>query len=325
MDGKEITDSKQSKMSPGTVPEVRTPPVKAKATGPLSMVTIFGSSLSVILLILSIVFGDGMSLYATILLSSLSTLIGISNKYELQLPTHGGANDEKSVIVRYPNGSYLVVHCDEKVARELFFAPEEVHYLVTNDAVYRLISLLGTLMLMLGVIALGNAQLELQFAWAGAYITLNIAHWIAAALPKRKHWDLSCYNVKEEGIQGGPENKNFTQALGKVILVTKQIEWLETEDVPPRMGVWGSWADHMFADARAHSWVEGRLQKPAFRSTEGVVWTAPEGWDPKQVWDTLKRDDKRRKEEREAEEGSRPSQSGTEVDTVCGASRTGTV
>jgi len=59
------------------------------------------------------------------------------------------------------------------------------------------ISLVGTLMLMLGVIVLANAKLPLKFCWTGAYLLLNAAHWAAAALPQRMHWDLSAFQVQE--------------------------------------------------------------------------------------------------------------------------------
>jgi len=50
------------------------------------------------------------------------------------------------------------------MARELYFAPEEIEYNVQNPTTYRMIALVGTLCLMLGIVALANAKLQLQFA-----------------------------------------------------------------------------------------------------------------------------------------------------------------
>lgn len=150
--------------------------------------TLIGVLEVVILFTCSIIFGDGMSLLATILLGGLSTVVGICNKWTLELskrPDRKALTGDGDAVIRYPNGSYLVsslpealcensqnrtdtfqiVKCTEDVARELFFAPEEIDYNIKSEPVYRLLSLLGTVMLMLGVIALANAKLQLQFGW----------------------------------------------------------------------------------------------------------------------------------------------------------------
>lgn len=104
--------------------------MKARATGPLTWVTLLGFMEALTLLIASIVFGDGMSLIATILLAGLSTIVGVCNKWTLKLVQPPKAPDDKSeiprgdVVIRYPNGSFLVVKCSERAARELYFAPE---------------------------------------------------------------------------------------------------------------------------------------------------------------------------------------------------------
>lgn len=66
-----------------------------------------------------------MSLIATLLLSGLSTLLGLSNKWELQLPrkyTGRAKLPPGDVVIKFPNKSFLVVFCEEEVARELFWA-----------------------------------------------------------------------------------------------------------------------------------------------------------------------------------------------------------
>lgn len=218
--------------------------VKAKAAGPLTWVTLLGFGLTIAIMITSIVYGDFMSLMALVSLSLLSTLCGLANKWELSLtapPRRGGDSPEDMVVIRYPEGSFLVVKCNDEVARELFFAPEEITYTIASSHVYRLLALLGSVMLMIGVILLANARLQLQLAWAGSYLILNAAHWAAAALPARMHWDLSCYEMKEEGIEGGPQNDRFMNALWKVILITKRAEWVRFGDAAPNTPAWDAW------------------------------------------------------------------------------------
>jgi hypothetical protein len=113
--------------------------------------------MSEILVILSIHYDDGMSLLATVCLSLLSTLIAVGSKWTLELPKRKA--DRKvppgDIVIYYPQGAFMVIKCDEDVARELYWAPEKCNYMVGVQT-YRLIALTGTIMLMVGVIALAN-------------------------------------------------------------------------------------------------------------------------------------------------------------------------
>jgi len=235
-----------------------------------------------------------MSLIATLLLSSLSTLIGVVNKWSLKLPQRPkGAQGPKPchVVVRYPNGSFLVVKCDDEVARELYFAPEEIEYSVKSAAIYRLTSLAGTLMLMGGVIALANAKLQLQFAWAGAYIITNAAHFIAAAVPPKLHWDLSCYQLEEQSVAGGPYSETFTEGLWKTIIFAQSAGWVRNNDAAPRTAVWDAWLDEAEQTVKdvefdVQSLIEPSHEWPAL--PKGIVWTNPHLWQAKAEWDAIK-------------------------------------
>ncbi|TKA80740.1 hypothetical protein B0A55_02689 [Friedmanniomyces simplex] len=267
------------------------PSVKAKAAGPLAYVTLLGSTLSVSLFTISIVFGDGMSLIATISLSLLSTLTGISNSWRLKLPKRRAESAlAGDTVIRYPNGSFLVVKCDEEVARALFYAPEEIDYMITSAAIYRLISLVGTLMLMLGVVALANARVELHFAWAGAYIIINALYWIAAAVPPHLHWDFSCYELMEEGIVGGNENPYFTEALWKAIMLTKSTAWATNGNAAPRTDVWDEWLLEARTQSQLAEEHKGRLAQPYWPGKEpgkGISCGMQERWDAIQALDRI--------------------------------------
>ncbi|CAK1355852.1 hypothetical protein CB0940_00471 [Cercospora beticola] len=283
-------------------PELRAPLVKAKATGPQTWVALIGFLEAVILLISSIVFGDGMSLLATISLSLLSTVVGISNKWTLKLPTAASNSTKGDLVVRYPNGSFLVVKCEEVVARALYFAPEEIDYLVQNPIAYQMLSLLGTILLMLGIVFLANAKLQLQFAWAGAYVLINISHWVAAALPESWHWDVSCFEIKEQGVQGGWKSDNFTVALWKAILITKAVEWVPANEAAPKTGVWSDWVNKAEEEALNHETHDAPMEDSIWnpKGVETTIWDGPDeddqsAWNPKQVWDELAKEAATRK------------------------------
>ncbi|KXL41745.1 MAG: hypothetical protein FE78DRAFT_73930 [Acidomyces sp. 'richmondensis'] len=269
-------------------PQMVSPPVTAKNFSPLGFVALLGFSLFVVIFVISYVYGDGMSILATILLSVLSTLVGVGNKSTLRL-AEAQIQSGENVVIRYPSGSFLIVKCDEQIARELFFAPEEIVYKVKSRGIHRLISLIGTLLLMLGVIALANARLELQFAWAGAYIIINIAYWIVAALPPRLHWDLTCYTIKEESLSSGSENPYFTDALWKAIVLTQSTKWVHLSNAAPRTDIWDKWLEEALNAAKGAKPNTEELKDPLFskKSSQGTVWTVPD-WNAKKQWDLLK-------------------------------------
>ncbi|KAJ4362468.1 hypothetical protein N0V83_010561 [Neocucurbitaria cava] len=259
-------------------------PLKSKSVAPLTVVLFLGFVLSALLLGLSIQQTDGFSIVATILLSLLSSLIGYGNKWTLQLPKRHiktGKVPRGDVVIRYPKGSFLIVRCDENVARELYFAPESIEYLLTHGPAYRILSLIGTMMLMGGVICLANARIQVQIAWAGSYMLLGSAYWIVAALPGKLHWDTSCYTVTNECLsdsnmekKGYPsENRTFTQALWKAIVVSKNTGWVRRSDACPDTRAWEDWLNA----ARACSG-DVRLSDKE-RSTGIKTWEVPD-WDP---------------------------------------------
>ena len=200
--------------------------------------------MSLALLILSVTRSDGFALVATLLLSLLSSIIGFGSRWRLHLGRREQTRwvPEDNIVIKYPHGAFLVIKCDEQIARELYWHPEECDYTNGNTA-YRVVSLVGTMMLMFGVICLGNSSLTLQIAFAAAYMILNAAYWTVAALPKRWHWDLSCYDVEEERYEGGETHKNFTQALWKAIAITGNVDWVKNGQVAPVSEGWKRWVN----------------------------------------------------------------------------------
>ncbi|KAF2466066.1 uncharacterized protein BDR25DRAFT_79147 [Lindgomyces ingoldianus] len=258
--------------------------LKSKTIAPLTFVLFLGFLLSGLLLALSIYKKDGMSIVATALLSLLSSLIGWGNKWTLVLPKRmdsSGKVPRGDVVIRYPKGSFLVVRCTEDVARQLYFAPETIKYLLQHGPAYRILSLVGTMMLMGGVICLANSQIELQVAWAASYMLLGSSYWIVAALPAKLHWDSSCYTVQNEylsdsctTLKGMPSaNNTYTKALWRTIVVTKNVDWVVKNGAAPDTPAWRRWLSAAHEMAKGVGLAEKEL-------VEGVqTWQVPE-WDP---------------------------------------------
>jgi hypothetical protein len=75
--------------------------------GSVNLVNMFGCILSIALFVLSVVYGDGMSLIATVLLSLLSSLIGLTSRWHMRFKKRAqGVHDPPGdCVIRWPNGS----------------------------------------------------------------------------------------------------------------------------------------------------------------------------------------------------------------------------
>ena len=95
-------------------------------------------------------------------------------------------------MIRTREGAFLLVICDENVARELYFGTEECKYKVGTQR-YRILVGFGTFLLMVSVVLLGNCTFNMQAAIASSYILLNGAFWAVSLIKKDLFWDLSAY------------------------------------------------------------------------------------------------------------------------------------
>jgi hypothetical protein len=265
----------------------RLPRPSVRTLGPLTGLALLGFSMSVVLFALSIYYKDGMALMATVFLSALGTLTGWSNKWRPtpNAPTPDPNSPPGSVVIKYPQGAFLVVLCNEPTARYLYFNPsEKCLYTIRSSPVYRLLSLVGTLLLMGGVICLANSKIELQSGFAASYMLLNIFYWIVAALPPARHWDLSRLQVSDIKVNGGfpaadreddTTPKTYTEALWKAIAITRSTRWVKEALMAPNTPAWEEWLVEA-KDAANHDKIEISQRDGA------ETWTiAP--WDAKKA------------------------------------------
>lgn len=234
--------------------------------------------MSMALFVLSIVKRDAMALLATILLSLVTTLIGIGSRWSLKLTkrTADRPVPPSDVVINYPHGAFLIIKCEEEIARELYFAPEECEYKVGSTA-YRVLSLVATIMLMFGVIFLGNAGLTLQICFAAAYVILNAAYWTVAALPQQWNWDLSCFRVEPVHYRYVPRvrsnaGENFTEALWKAIAITQSKEWVMNANISPVNDAWRRWLDEAGFVAKTRLWDETEMVLPDWDPNERLTF-----------------------------------------------------
>jgi hypothetical protein len=125
---------------------------------------------------------------------------------------------------------------------------------ITSKTPRRLVSLVGTLNLMLGVIVLANEKLPLKFCWTGAYMLLNTADCAAAALPQGLHWDLS-------------------------VEVMKSVDWLRHGKAVPFTHKWDEWLAEAERAANTCGCPSGVVDSRFWRrdgsQKEVFVWNMP--------------------------------------------------
>lgn len=209
-------------------------------------------------------------------------------------------------MIRTREGAFLLVICDDNVARELYFGTEECRYNVPTQS-YRVLVGLGTFMLMISVVLLGNCDFAMQAAIASSYILLNGAFWAVSLIKKGNFWDLSAYDWVDITPLDGKrahldaeiddlteeDKPNFTRTsmyslkftvdraamLTKMILVwyaireTKKIGWVKRSGAAPETDKWAEW----LKEAEEHAAKNDRHWNAVRRRDEivGGAATAP--------------------------------------------------
>ncbi|KAL8795844.1 MAG: hypothetical protein Q9195_001724 [Heterodermia aff. obscurata] len=163
------------------------PPYEVNPAGSLRALSLLGSALSITLIVLSVVYGDGWALVGTILLSVTSSLVGFASRCKLEVKQPPKNMLKKihnsDVIIYYPRTSALrVFRCSEFESR-LYFTCEICKPLL-SESLYRSFALSSTVTLIFGLISIGNAQTTLQVTFAATYVLLNIAYEVQKHLFK---------------------------------------------------------------------------------------------------------------------------------------------
>ncbi|KAI1079880.1 hypothetical protein F5B20DRAFT_142348 [Whalleya microplaca] len=233
----------------------RRPAVPATLYSPVHILSIFSVLLTAGIIALAAVIHDGTAIFAVSLISIASSVVGLASWWRpiLMNRSHTNKVPEGDVIIRTREGAFLLVKCTEEVARELYSGTEECEYHVSGRA-YRVLMGLGTFLLMVSVILLGNCKWNSQIFIGASYITLNFLYWMMGLLPKRYFWDLGRYDYKDitpERARGAhlttdPNDlregvKSFTRTLWFAIRETKRTAWVERSGAAPITQQWQRW------------------------------------------------------------------------------------
>lgn len=227
--------------------------VPSRRLSPLNLLSVGSFLLTIGLVVWAALIRDGTALTALGTISLATSVVGYASLWSPVLTERSSRTKVPpgDVVIRTREGAFLLVRCDENVARELYTGTEECHYYV-HKTLYRTLVAVGTFLLMISVVLLGNCHFAMQAAIGVSYIVLNGAFWAASLINKRKFWDLSAYvwhditpldakNAhleQSDTISGKP---SFTRTMWYAIRETKKIGWVRSGGAAPRTQQWEDW------------------------------------------------------------------------------------
>jgi hypothetical protein len=229
------------------------PRIPAKLLSPLNILSVGSSLLTLGLLVLAIIEKDGVACLALGTISLASSIVGFASWWSPVLKTRDFRSrvPPGDTIIRTREGAFLLVICNEEVARELYTTPEEFKYYVTPGP-YRVLVGFGTLLLMVSVVLLGNCNFKMQAAIGASYMALNGMYWAASLVPGELFWDLSLYDCKDitpldakeaHQMQDGSLDgiPSYTRTLWYALRETKKTGWLKKGGIIPDTPLWDQW------------------------------------------------------------------------------------
>lgn len=253
--------------NPTLTPTAR-PAVPPAWSSPIHVATVASFILTMLIFGLTAYWKDGNALIAIFIISVQASLVGYASWWRPRLmvrPPHTTNVPPGDMMIRTREGAFILVKCTEEVARELYTGTEDCEYHV-GPKTYRFLMALGTMLLMVGVVLLGNTRFEAQVLISGSYIALNGAYWLLGMLPRRYFWDLSRYEWNDitppdaknadRMVVGGGDNSvvegypSFTRTLWYAIRETKSTGWVERSGAAPSTSQWRMWLREAGENAR---------------------------------------------------------------------------
>ncbi|KAL9600857.1 MAG: hypothetical protein Q9219_002899 [cf. Caloplaca sp. 3 TL-2023] len=213
-------------------------PVKYRTLAPLNVLALASFVLSVGLLAWAGIVRDGVAFIGVLLISCASSALGYASYWQRTLTHRPMRRSSPEEIILYTRwGAFLIVRCEQDVARALYWQPEECHYTSSSAAARLSGGVVGGLMVLVAVVLFANcSSWAMQAAIGTSYALLNVVYWLMTVVPEAWSWDLRCFNVRERqefGTLGGP-HRTFTSAVSSAIKVTRSTAWIRQNQILPR-------------------------------------------------------------------------------------------
>jgi hypothetical protein len=264
-----------------TIKDKDKPRVPPRTFSPLNILSVLSFLVTIGLLIGAIFLKDGTAIVALGTISAASSIVGYASWWQpiLMKRAFKSVVPPGDVIIRTREGAFLLVKCNEDVARELYTGTEECQYYVKTQR-YRILVGFGTFLLMVSVVLLGNCNFAMQAAIGLSYIILNGSFWGASLIPRDKFWDLSNYDWKiitpDDSLDADKSQgetlstqPSFTRTMWYAIRETKKIGWIKRGGIAPSTEKWDRWLE-----AAEQNAVKGNRAWNAVEMREKIVGQA---------------------------------------------------
>ena len=231
------------------------PAVPATWYSPVHVLSLLSSLLTLALVAAAAHWRDGTAIAAVGAVSAAGSVVGYASWWRPMLMMRGNTNrvPRGDVVVRTREGAFVLVRCTEEVGRELYSGTEECEYHV-GDGSYRAYMGLGTVLLMVSVVLLGNCGWNSQVFIGASYIALNGLYWAMGLLPREYFWDMSRYECRDitppdarnAHLDTDPRDrtegvKSYTRTLWYAIRETRRTGWVERSGAAPGTKEWREW------------------------------------------------------------------------------------
>lgn len=241
--------------NPTLVNTAKRPAVPATWNSPVHILSFFSCLLSFALVGTAVYWKDGTAIVAVGAISVASSVVGYASWWQPMLMNRSHTNQvpRGDVVIRTREGAFVLIKCTEEVARELYSGTEECSYKV-GDRTYPAYMGIGTVLLMISVVLLGNCNWNSQVFIGASYILLNGLYWAIGLLPKRSFWDMSRYNCKDitptdarkahtATDESNPREgyQSYTRTLWYAIRETKKTGWVIRSGAAPETKQWRDW------------------------------------------------------------------------------------
>ena len=242
----------------------------ARTISPENALTLGSFLITVGLFVWSLLLEDGVAALSIACMSLASTMTGLAYWWKPKLAKRpsNAAVPPGDLVFKTRGGAFVVVHCREEIARELYTGTDEVQYRF-GSKVSKVFVGLGTLFLMVAVVLLGNCNWTMQAAIGATYLILNGSFWLASLLPATWCWHVSAYKIKavhehlpdhmryahrDTDVPGLDVKPSWTRTMWYAILRSKSTDWVNAMEAAPRTEAWREWID----EALKHALIEDR-------------------------------------------------------------------
>lgn len=174
------------------------PVIAPKWSSPTNIILATSFVLTGAIIGMMIYWKDGVALLAVGIVSLGTSIVGYASWWRPVLMVRAKRDKVTAgdIVIRTQQGGFILVRASHEVARELYAGTAECEYHV-GDRAHKLVMALGTAMLMVSIVLLGNVGFKGQTMVGASYIVLNGAYWLASMVPKEYYWDLSRYEWRD--------------------------------------------------------------------------------------------------------------------------------